>query len=70
MNYQELLSKISDEEIKQGFRHAVEDNLFPALTNKAYFGHSTVTVSGAGFGTDNTWPGLDSWEISAAGKGR
>lgn len=61
-----ILNKITDKEIRDGVKAAVEKNLLPANTNKAYPGHFTVVADGSAFGADYTWPGLDSWEMAGA----
>ena len=61
-----MLPKIKDETIRKGLKHAVEDNLMTALTHKAYRGQFSVTCDGGHFGAENTWPGLDSWEMAGA----
>lgn len=61
-----ILDGIADNEVKEGVSLAIEKNLLKALTHKAYPGHFTVTADGGTYGTDNTWPGLDSWQIAGA----
>ncbi len=38
-------------------------NLIPAATERAYPGHFTINADGGGYGSDSTWPGLDSWQM-------
>jgi hypothetical protein len=45
---------------------AVERTLLPALTERGYAGHFTVTADGCGYGEWNSWPGLNSWEMAGA----
>jgi hypothetical protein len=49
-----------------GVRGAVEKTLYPALRQRAYPGHFTVVADGKVYGTENTYPGLDSWEMAGA----
>ena len=58
----------ADEEqklIAEGFRVALEKYLYPSLLEHAYPGHFIIAPDG-GFGTENTWPGLDSWQMAGA----
>ena len=52
--------------INAGVRAAVEKTLYPALLERAYPGHFTVVADGKGYGAENTWPGLDSWQMAGA----
>lgn len=45
---------------------AVRQNLEPAATQHAYPGHYTIVADGHWFGAENTWPGLDSWQMAGA----
>jgi len=63
---QEWISKISDPVIRAGVSAAVNQNLLPAATEKVYPGHFTINADGGGFGTDSSWPGLDSWQMAGA----
>jgi len=60
------IDSIKNDEIRTAVRHAVFVNLLPALTDSAYKGQFSVTCDGGGFGRENIWPGLDSWEIAGA----
>src|SRR4051812_37361982 len=51
--------------IREGFRVATEKYLYPSLLDRIYPGHFIVAPDG-GFGTENTWPGLDSWQMAGA----
>lgn len=62
----ELLADISDPLIRAGVAAAVERTLLPAMARPAYAGHFTVTADGQHFGSDTTWPGLDSWEMAGS----
>ncbi|MGB7157175.1 MAG: hypothetical protein WBD40_03850 [Tepidisphaeraceae bacterium] len=55
---------IADPLIRAGVAAAVERTLLPAMSRPAYPGHFTVTVDGRHFGSESTWPGLDSWEMA------
>jgi len=52
--------------IVTGVRAAFEKTLYPALRERAYPGHFSVTADGKSYGTENTWPGLDSWQMAGA----
>lgn len=52
--------------ILAGTRAALEKSLYPALREKVYPGHFTVVADGGGYGAENTWPGLDSWQMAGA----
>ncbi|MBI3828499.1 MAG: hypothetical protein HY291_03225 [Planctomycetes bacterium] len=60
------IGTIHDPVIRDGVRIAITQTLLPAATEKAYPGHFTVTADGKHFGAENTWPGLDSWELAGA----
>jgi len=66
MDVNALTKDIADDLIREGIRMAVEKTLEPAAPQKAYPGHFMVTADGGAFGTENTWPGLDSWEMAGA----
>lgn len=55
--------RITDPEIRTGVEAAVFKNLIPAATERAYPGHFTINADGGGYGSDSTWPGLDSWQM-------
>jgi hypothetical protein len=57
---------VADPEIRDGLAAAIDKNLIPAASQRAYPGHFTVTADGAGYGSDATWPGLDSWQMAGA----
>lgn len=52
--------------IKTGVKAAMDKTLYPALLERAYPGHYTVVADGKGYGAENTWPGLDSWQMAGA----
>lgn len=60
--------KLSAEEelILTGTKAALEKSLYPALREQAYPGHFVVVADGGGYGAENTWPGLDSWQMAGA----
>jgi hypothetical protein len=51
--------------LREAFRVATEKYLYPSLLDRIYPGHFIVAPDG-GFGTENTWPGLDSWQMAGA----
>lgn len=57
------IQRIVDPEIRAGVEAAVFKNLLPAATERSYPGHFTINADGGGFGSDTTWPGLDSWQM-------
>jgi len=59
----EWIRRIADPEIRAGVEAAVFKNLLPAATERIYPGHFTINADGGGFGSDTTWPGLDSWQM-------
>lgn len=52
--------------ILRGTEAALEKTLMPALRERAYPGHFTVTAAGDSFGAETTWPGLDAWQLAGA----
>ena len=58
-----LVRRIADADIRAGLEAAVFKNLIPAATERVYPGHFTINADGGGFGSDTTWPGLDSWQM-------
>ena len=52
--------------IAAGVRAALDKNLYPALLQRAYPGHFAIVADGKGYGAENTWPGLDSWQMAGA----
>jgi hypothetical protein len=56
------LAQQDAETIKMGLQAAIDKSLNPAMRQRAYPGHFIE----AGYGDDNTWPGLDSWEMAGA----
>ncbi len=52
--------------VEAGTRAALERSLIPALRERAYPGHFTITADGKHYGAENTWPGLDSWQMAGA----
>jgi hypothetical protein len=62
-NEADWIRRIADPEIRAGVEAAVFKNLIPAATERVYPGHFTINADGGGFGSDTTWPGLDSWQM-------
>jgi len=60
------IAKVSDQVVRMGVTAAVNQNLIPAATEKVYPGHFCINADGGGFGSDTTWPGLDSWQMAGA----
>ncbi len=52
--------------ISQGVTAAIKKSLEPAATERAYPGHFMIVADGHWFGAENTWPGLDSWQMAGA----
>jgi hypothetical protein len=52
--------------IRDGVMAAIRQTLEPAATERAYPGHFTIVADGHWFGQENTWPGLDSWQMAGA----
>lgn len=62
----DLIRRIADAEIRAGVESAIVKNLVPAATERHYPGHFTITADGGAYGSDTTWPGLDSWQMTGA----
>jgi hypothetical protein len=60
------VSRIADADVRAGVEAAIARNLIPAATEKQYPGHFTISADGVGYGSDTTWPGLDSWQMTGA----
>lgn len=52
-------------EVIAGVRAALDRSLYPCLRERAYPGHFLIDVNG-NYGEENTWPGLDSWQMAGA----
>ncbi|MCC6579690.1 MAG: hypothetical protein IT440_04560 [Phycisphaeraceae bacterium] len=63
---QRKIDAIGDPAIRAGVEAAVNKTLLTAATEKAYPGHYTVVANGKAYGEENTWPGLDSWQMAGA----
>jgi len=50
--------------IAEGVKAALDKNFYPALIERAYPGHFAIVADGKGYGPENTWPGLDSWQMA------
>ncbi|HOW69152.1 MAG TPA: hypothetical protein PKY77_01010 [Phycisphaerae bacterium] len=61
-----LAHTITDPSIRTGVEAAVFKNMLPAATERHYPGYFTITADGVSFGSDTTWPGLDSWQMAGA----
>ncbi len=61
-----LIDGIEDPLVREGVEAAIAKTLEAAAVQKAYPGHFTVVADGSHFGSENTWPGLDSWEMAGA----
>jgi hypothetical protein len=65
----EVSAAVSSDEnsvIRRGVTAAIKQTLEPAATERAYPGHFTIVADGHWFGQENTWPGLDSWQMAGA----
>jgi hypothetical protein len=62
----ELVRKIKDAEICAGVETAIKNNLLFAASERQYPGHFTISADGSAYGSDATWPGLDSWQMTGA----
>ncbi len=60
------IRRITDPQIRAGADAAVNRNLIPAADEQAYPGHFFINADGGGYGSDTTWPGLDSWQMAGA----
>ena len=65
-NSDNSMIKTDDELIDTGVKAAINKNLKPAITEQVYPGHFCICADCLGFGMENTWPGLDSWEAAGA----
>lgn len=63
---QALIKRIKDPEIRAGVDAAINKNLLPAADERVYPGHFMISPDGSAYGTDTTWPGLDSWQMAGA----
>jgi hypothetical protein len=60
------IHRVVDPQIRAGVQAAVNQNLIPAADQQAYPGHFYINADGGGYGSDTTWPGLDSWQMAGA----
>ena len=58
--------RIADADIRAGVEAAIARNLIPSATEQQCPGHLVITADGVGYGSDTTWPGLDSWQMTGA----
>lgn len=63
---QARIKKVKDSEIRAGLDAAINKNLLPSAREMAYPGHFSICADGQGYGAENTWPGLDSWQMAGA----
>lgn len=61
-----LIVRLADPEVRAGMEAAVVKNLLPSATEIHYPGHFTIAADGQAYGSDTTWPGLDSWQMAGA----
>jgi hypothetical protein len=59
---EEPSSSQHDETIVAGLQAAMDKSLNPAMRQRVYPGHFIEV----GYGDENTWPGLDTWEMAGA----
>jgi hypothetical protein len=45
---------------------AIEGNILKAISERLYPGQFNITADGGAYGSDSTWPGLDSWQMAGA----
>jgi hypothetical protein len=64
--YADLLTRIGDPQIRAGVTSAIEENLLKAISERLYPGQFNITADGGAYGSDSTWPGLDSWQMAGA----
>jgi hypothetical protein len=64
--YPDLLKRITDPEIRAGMTAAIEKNLLVAISERLYPGQFNITADAGAYGSDSTWPGLDSWQMAGA----
>ncbi len=62
----EVVRRVADPEIRGGVEAAIAKNLMPAAVERQYPGQFTINADGGGYGSDTTWPGLDSWQMTGA----
>ncbi|MFA5058442.1 MAG: hypothetical protein WC485_10035 [Opitutaceae bacterium] len=61
----EIVSRITDPEIRAGVEAAISKDLIPAATQENYTGSFEITVGQSPY-RGATWPGLDSWQMAGA----
>ncbi len=59
-------STIIDPDVGNGVTAAIKLNMIPSAAQKVYPGHFYINADGGGYGSDATWPGLDSWQMAGA----
>src|SRR4051812_14754566 len=65
-DYSDLLARVTDPEIRAGLTAAIEKNLLAAISERLYAGQFNITADAGSYGSDSTWPGLDSWQMAGA----
>jgi hypothetical protein len=65
-NHAELLKRITDPDIRAGLTAAIEKNLLASISERLYAGQFSITADAGSYGSDSTWPGLDSWQMAGA----
>jgi hypothetical protein len=64
--YSDVLKRITDPDIRTGLTAAIEKNLLAAISERLYPGQFNITADAGSYGSDSTWPGLDSWQMAGA----
>lgn len=64
--YNGIVARIADPEIRAGVTTAIERNLLKAIIQRQYPGQFNISADGGAYGSDSTWPGLDSWQMAGA----
>lgn len=62
----EVVTRIADPEIRAGVTAAIGKNLLAAVSERLYPGQFNITADAGAYGSDSTWPGLDSWQMAGA----
>src|SRR5690349_7612263 len=62
----DVVAHITDPDIRAGVAAAIEKNLLAAISERLYPGQFNITADAGAYGSDSTWPGLDSWQMAGA----
>src|SRR5215211_4282270 len=62
--FKDVAARITDPLIRAGVTAAIEKNLLKAIVQRQYPGQFNITADGGAYGSDSTWPGLDSWQMA------